>query len=466
MPQPMTEGVAPAHPGRWALYGLLVVAFATGGSSQRWGMDDSIVQCLGALLAAAAAWRLIQAPLPALPRTAAIVACAIALLPLLQLLPLPADAWRAADARQALAADLAALDVAPVHRWTLAPTATWHAWALGLPWLACFLGVLAWARDTATQRQLLRLIVMLAVASMMLGALQMGIPRDSALHPFPEWAPLFLGVFAHFNHQGTSVAVGLLLALALWLGELQRPSAAQGRGRLFRSSALGVAALFLLAALPLTTSRAAVTLAVVGVPLVLVAMRAFAPAGGSHRWLPRAAVAAAVCVAAFGVVATVTWLQVDATQELRAPMRVASAVLAREHAPLGIGIGGFVPAFAAAAPDALLLENYINHAHNEYLQWWAEFGWVGLLVAIVAVGLMGAAVIAAIRNLKDSPGGRDLLVGCCAALGMILAHSVVEYPLRTTSLAAVFAAMAGVLVLSGSRARPSHFSCAGAHYNA
>lgn len=437
----------PQHPGRWALYALLVLAFATGGSSQRWGVDDAIVQCLAAVFAAIAGWTLLQGRVGRLTAMAALLACAIAALPLLQLASIPDGLWAAPAARQQLAADLASVGVAPLRRWTLAPTATWHAWALGLPWLACFLGTLAYAREPRTQRNLLRLIVLLAAASMVLGALQMGVPRDSLLHPFPEWAPLFQGVFAHFNHQGTSVAIGLLLALSLWLGEFQRPVRGTDPRRALRIWGMGVLALFLLAALPLTTSRAAVTLAVVGVPLVLVAMRAFHPLARGNPWLPRAATLGAVAIAVFGVLATTTWLQVDAAQELRAPMRAAAAVLARAHAPLGTGIGGFVPAFAAAAPDALLLQRYINHAHNEYLQWWVEFGWVAVLAGLVCTCTLLAAIMGAIRAKAYSGARRDLLVGSAAVLCMVLAHSMVEYPLRTTSLASVVAVVAAILVL-------------------
>src|SRR5690606_34852551 len=132
---------------------------------------------------------------------------AVALLPWLQLVPLPQAAWQLAPARTALAADLAAAGVAaPATRWSLTPHATLQGALALLPATALFLGALG--VGTRTQRRLLVLCVVLPLASLLLGFLQLGAAQDSLLNPYPQWAPAMNGTFANPNHQGTAMLVG------------------------------------------------------------------------------------------------------------------------------------------------------------------------------------------------------------------------------------------------------------------
>lgn len=432
---------------RWALYGLVVLAFATGGSAQISGWDDTVVQLLSLPVLAVALWYLGRQPTPPPLRLALVAAASVALVPLLQLLPLPASLWLLPDAREALARDLAAVGVVPDHRWSLAPAATERAFLFLLPPIAAFLATLSTGFED--HRRLLRLVMLLAIASLLLGFVQLGVPEESLLNPFPRWNGLFNGLFANRNHQGISVVIALVIAEAGALVALG--SAREGLRQAWTSWVLGFVALFALCALPLTGSRAAVLIAVFAVATVPMALGLFDATHLRRSWGARVGLVACMALIALGAWATLGWMQVEAVDEVRPLLRSAALTVGHEHAPLGAGVGAFVPAFEQGAGPDLLLRQYINHAHNEYLQWWVEAGWLGIITLLAVLATLG---IAGARALQERGPRRVPGLVALMGLGALLLHSWVDYPMRTVSLATVAAVLAGIVVAQAARARP------------
>lgn len=432
---------------RFTLHGLLIAAFVTGGSSQISGWDDSVVQLLALPILAWGLWRL-----PALPRStihtfALAIAALIALVPLVQLLPLAETLWVAPEARRGLALDLAAVGAVPRLTWSLDPRATERAFLFLLPPFALFVAALGAGHET--HRQLLRTIMLLALFSLALAFLQLGVPAQSVLNPFPQWASQFNGIFANQNHQGISLVVGVTIALAGMLSVLSKGD--NDRAQRWSAWALGFAALFALCALPLTQSRGSVLIGTFAVALVPLALGLFDRRHLQGGWGSRLGLAACLGVVALGVWATVGWMQVDMVDELRKPMRDATAALGDRHAPWGSGVGQFVDVFEQGGPAALLLERYVNHAHSEYPQWWLEAGWLGAAVAFLAILFAGAVVFQALRTRSVHRAGA---VAAAIGLAALLAHSWVDYPLRTGTLAAVAGVLCAVLVtVAGRRQR-------------
>ncbi|MGY1529595.1 O-antigen ligase family protein [Luteimonas sp. A649] len=411
---------------------LVALCVMTGGSSQESSGGDFVAQLLALPLLAWAGWRLLRRP--GSPVHGAWLAFAVALvaIPLLQAV-LPASVAGGAG-RAALAGDLAQFGAqAPAH-WSLAPAATRAALFHLLPALAVFAMVLSLPH--AAQRRVVQLVVVLAMASLLLGIAQLGAPPESALNPYPQWKPAMNGFFANPNHQATLLVVAATLAcsrLAMAIG-------AWPQDRPHRVVHAVVAALVMLlaaVALPLTGSRAGVILIILASALV-VAAHWPAWRGGTRS---RMALAATLGVAALALFLALRWMQVDAVDELRAPLRAVTGDIAARFAPMGAGVGSYVPVFEQEAPRDLLMGNYVNHAHNEYSQWWLEAG----VPAILAM-LLGAAALALTLHglLKQSAHARGLGMTALVALGAVLAHSVVDYPLRTPALLAVAAALAAI----------------------
>ena len=435
--------------GLMAACALLVLCVVSGGSSQESGAGVFAAQLLALPLLGWAGWRLLHAtPRAANPHRYAWLAFAGLLfaIPVLQSV-LPAG-MAGGEGRTALAADLGRFGVEAPSRWSLAPAASLAAAFHLLPALAIF--AMALSLPAAAQRRLAQLVVALAVASLVLGVAQLGAPQESALNPYPQWSAAMNGFFANPNHQATLLVVAATLACA----RLAMVVGAWRPGRPHRVAHGVVAALVMLlaaVALPLTGSRAGVVLLILSCALV-VAAHWPAWRGGVRS---RMVLVACMAVAAIALFLALRWMQVEAIDELRGPLRALTGEIAARYAPMGAGMGSYVPLFEQDAPRELLMANYVNHAHNEYAQWWFAAG----ATAVVAMVLGGIALALTLRMLLRQPAHlRGLGVTALVALGAILAHSWVDYPLRTPAMLAVAAALAGIAVGQAVRDDGTHNS--------
>src|SRR5690606_37686349 len=74
---------------------------------------------------------------------------------------------------------------------------------------------MAMSLPTAAYRRLAQVVVVLAMASLLLGVAQIGMPRESLLNPYPQWVPAMSDLFANPNHQATLLAVATLACVRL-----------------------------------------------------------------------------------------------------------------------------------------------------------------------------------------------------------------------------------------------------------
>ena len=86
---------------------------------------------------------------------------------------------------------------------------------------------------------------------------------------------------------------------------------------------------------------------------------------------------------------------------------------------------------------------YINHAQNEYAQWWLTGGVLALIAMALSLCALAAAGLDLARTARRE---RDpLAAGAFVAVAAVLVHSWVEYPLRTPALLATTCVLVGVL---------------------
>jgi hypothetical protein len=110
--------------------------------------------------------------------------------------------------------------------------------------------------------------------------------------------------------------------------------------------------------------------------------------------------------------------------------------------PFGAGVGTFVPVYAMFEQPSDTLGNvYINHAHNDFLEVWLETGVLGLPLFGVFVFLLGFRSVELWWRPPDKAGELDRLLmrAATVAIALLVAHSFVEYPLRTGAIMAIFA---------------------------
>ena len=376
-------------------------------------------------------------------RVALGVLLAIIALPLLQLLPVPEWLWRMSPERVALLDDLgrAGVGVLDFH-WSLSPAATEQNLYLLLPSVAMFL--VALCSDARAWRIWLWVLVGMAVFSMVLGFVQLGVPQDSFLKPFPGAGGYLTGVFANKNHQASLLAIGLVLVLAL---TSEVAAMRFDRDRSLRIARWVLAPSFILV-LPLVNSRAGFIIAL----LVSGGVLLFTGPMAIRRWreshVARAWALIAVASVLLGALAAWSWMQseIELDNDRWATMG-ATAKLALAHLPLGSGLGTFVATFEQGTAGALMQQGYINNAHNDYLQWWYEGGVLAVGVVLAALIVLARGVYRLLR-LSDSSQSRTCGLAAAAGLLVLLLHSTVDYPLRTPALMTVAGLLAGIVVAS------------------
>ncbi len=425
---------------------LLCLCFLGGGDSAQANLGMLAAQLMAipillfAVIRRDSSERLVSA------RMAVVAAAMIALVPLLQMLPLPWSLWKLPTERISLWRDLNAAGVSALDlRWSLSPAATERDFYFLLPGLALFFCMLSVGR--AAWRRMLGLVVVLCVANLAFAFAQVAAGQQSFLNPYPEFAPNMGGVFANRNHQADMLAIGLMLVTVFLVNAWRY---ARESGRLGgKPGILVLIALILMAALPLIGSRAGVIIAMVMLAGVL--LSAGLPSMRTFRESRLLQFGSALALLAFvvGLHAALAWMKSDAGEAVvdGSRYRISRETLAIgiEHAPLGAGAGTFVAAFQQGSSDDFLMGAYINNAHNEYAQWWLEGGVLGVCVVLLTLLVF---VLTLIKLLRKRPGSPARVYGMAAmmGIGVIVLHSIVDYPLRTQALMAVFSVLSGVAV--------------------
>lgn len=426
---------------------LLCLVFITGGSSQETNSGVMFAQLLAIPVLLYALWQaqrwgcLLQA------RGSVAVFAFTASIPLLQLLPLPDWLWNLSSARQLLQHDLSEAGVTMLRfRWSLSPGATERDLLSLLPAAALFFAGVALGAEA--QHKLFSMVIVLGFSSLVLGIAQIGAGQESMLNPYPQWVPALGGVFANPNHQGATIAIVLVLAIALMLEARSRVRRGEGVPVLPWIFAILIA-IFLLA-VPMIGSRA-------GPILTILSVVTFAISSGAvpfkrlrqHRSTQFIILMAGLLLA-LGIYAALRWTTGDKVDAIRLELTRQTALIGSAHAPLGGGFGGFVSLFDQGVDVSLLSSEYINSAHNEYVQLWLEGGVLAIVCVLVVLAWLAFSLRRLLALHSRSSSRRRGLAAATAVFVLIL-HSWVDYPLRTPALMAVFALMAGILAANASR---------------
>jgi O-antigen ligase len=283
------------------------------------------------------------------------------------------------------------------------------------------------------------MIAAAAVVSAVLALAQLASP-DGTLRLYrhtTENAPV--GLFANRNHEAA------FLACALPLGAATIPRHF-GRIRIeVMLSVFAACALLAIAVIVLIGSRLGLALAAMATAGALWILHGrdllHLPAGGWRRRMAIVAIFLLVMVAATVVSqseAVHRLRGIDFAADTRAAALPSMIAAARAFLPFGAGLGSFASIYPAFEPDALLSTIYLNQAHNEPLQLAIEGGLPALILLAIFLGwwLWTAAVVTVQQG--NSPN-RGLARAAVIITGLLMLASLVDYPLRTPLLAALFA---------------------------
>jgi O-antigen ligase len=416
-------------------------------------LADAVLQLAAIPLLLLSLWRLQGAP----SRLNWPLAFCLALVavPLVQLIPLPPQLWTGLPLRDLTVQSLtlAGHDIGwrPL---SLTPHATWQSLGALIPPIAIFVSVLllSW-RD---RRRLVLGLLGLGLVSGFVGMVQVALGPGAPPIGFGLGTPgEATGFFANRNHFAALLYSLLLFAAAFAINSAK--SLPPGSFKSWESRALVAVVISftvlvaLLAAQMMARSRA-------GIGLTIVALLGFAALATSDdrrtsglgvKRLVGAAVALVLLFASqFALYRVLERFEADPLADARLTFARKTWEAAWTLMPFGSGLGSFVPVYQFfEGPRDALSDVFANRAHNDVLEVWLETGMVGLVLLALFAGRLFAKLWKI--WLKPEQGGTplDQLLMRAASLIVVLlfAHSLVDYPLRTTAMMAVLAIACGLL---------------------
>jgi hypothetical protein len=435
---------------------LLAAALILGGGS-RGSAGDSAVQLLALMLIAVVAVQAFTASTSVFvaPRRFWLAISLVLALPLLHLLPLPASLAIWGETRTQLAAQLADVGVAAPAHWSLNPQAAERALWFLLPALAMFAAT--WQLSTEHRRHLLIVLLGVALIGVLLGLAQLAGGEDSALRFYrPTNRTDAVGLFANRNHFAGYLALCLpfAIAAAVWAAQLF----AHGRGprstRLVSLLALMGFSVLLILGIALSRSRAGVLLGLMAMLLMLPLLYGMRQQRSGRRVVAVIVLIGAVLSVQYALFGILQRLHADPLDDGRWVYANVVRDAIADTAPLGSGLGTFTQVYPQheAALGAGPGYAIVNHAHNDYAELGLEAGWPFLVVAL-AFALLFAWISFHVwrRHAEISTESRSMRRLAWIACVLILVHSLVDYPMRTTALSVVFAMMLAMTLAPSER---------------
>ncbi|RNJ48694.1 O-antigen ligase family protein [Methylocystis hirsuta] len=434
------------------LFACLVLGGGAGSSF----LSEIILQILCLPLIFAGLWMQLDRDALRLSRGPLLFCAAVVILALLELVPLPAIIWTHLPGREPAVSALKL--IGGESTWqsvSLTPDRSWLVALSLIPALSVFLCALALG---AKERRFLTLVALAgAVLNALIGLAQISGGPDSSLRFYEGTSTEAVGFFANRDHFAAllyaSVPFVGAWVLSLSHDSLRRkPSETQLNA--FMVLMLGTCvSIILLIAEVMARSRAGIALtfvALVGAALLL--------------WRERRSAGimsgAGLVVAVIGAIASllisdfaISRLASRFGGSLHVLERVALAgktiTAGLTVAPLGAGTGAFVPLFAMfERPRDLTANVYVNHAHNDLVEIWAETGVIGLfLVVVMFVWIFRRSIDVWRQHIEEGVAPIDVLLPRAATISIALlyVHSLFDFPLRTSANLSIFAVACALL---------------------
>jgi len=435
----------------WASF-VFLVAVLLGGGTRVGLQSDEIVEILSAPLLVAAAISLFEARWHPSWRVPLALLFVVLALPLVQLVPLPPAIWTALPGRAAVVEVYQAAGIALGWRpLSLAPFATLYSFLSLIPAAAIFL----YALQVDTSRRYALLVAPLGLAGIaaLVGVGQFVGRGASTFGPSSGPAAGYaIGFFANRNHFAALIYAALPFAI-VWTARNMRVG--RGRMRLVGSLFGGAVVVSLLVGLSAAFSRAGVALGIVSLLGSAFIVWRSADASRIGRW---PVIIAGVLMVGFAVILQIGLVDLLIQRTAADSARSAIASLTLEALArfnvAGSGFGTFVPLLQTVEKPTDLLVFFINHAHNDYLELTLEGGILAvvLMIAFLVWYLVRFWSIWLSAKQGGSQDERALMSAASLSIGLLLLHSLLDYPLRTVTLMCVFAFAAACLCQPASEA--------------
>ncbi len=274
------------------------------------------------------------------------------------------------------------------------------------------------------QMRLVRYIVLGFFINVLVSVIQLSFPADVEIEGVLAYT-INSGMFANENHFSTLIFT--MIPLLAW----RYIDVSKNYLMYFLLTALTLALLFAVG------SRAGMALSSI---LALVCLGWFGTKNTSPKFkIFGLAIVVAVIVIGYFNLDVYAAFQKD----LRGEFAWNTWLIFKQHWLLGTGLGSFVLIYPIYDPSQNIIETYVNHAHNDYIELMLEIG----IVAVPAIALYIGLIIS---NMFRS----GLAQAAGISIVAILVHSSVEYPLRTTAILTVFTVFSAIILSKNQKDAP------------
>ena len=435
---------------------FLALGLLLGGASAAGLESNMLLQLLALPLLAAALLKRPEVAMSAPVRQlSALLILAVALIGV-QLIPLPPELWASLPGRQSIAEGYAALGLSlPWLPLSLAPYRTIASALWLLPAIAMMTAMIRLRPARLTG--LVWTILAITMASVALGAMQAAGGEGSPwyLYEITNFG-VGTGFFANANHLAT-----LLVATIPFLAALQ----VQATTRRNRRRASTMTAI-LIGALLVVFVGLAVNRSIAGIGLAVPALAASALIVIRKRNRLSRSLLPAVTLLTIGSIVVaftapfgnnLTSAEARSSEESRYTSFTRTLEAAGDFAPLGSGIGTFNEIYRTYEDPDRVTRFFMNHTHSDYIELALEGGIPALLLVLIFLAWWVRRTTTIWRLEEQAPFAEAATI----ASAVMLAHSVVDYPLRTAALSVLFAFCCAIMAEPRTRIARSQHGAAG-----
>jgi O-antigen ligase len=288
------------------------------------------------------------------------------------------------------------------------------------------------------------------IASVAIGALQVAAGQGSPwyFYTITNYGAM-TGFFANANHLATLLVATIPFLTALYLNAVRKGRSVQKSSALFVVLAGTLTVVFV----GIIVNR---SIAGIGLSLPVLAASGLLLLSRKRR-LPVWATPLIAILLVGSVAAAfsapfnnnLTGAQSRTAEDSRYHSFSRTAAAAVDFMPVGSGIGTFQQVYREREDKDVVGRFFMNHAHGDYLELALETGVPGLLLLLLFLLWWGRRTLALWRSEEPDYFARAATIASAA----ILAHSAVDYPLRTAAIAAVFAMCCALMAEPRARVR-------------
>jgi hypothetical protein len=419
----------------------LLACLLLGGASAAGFLGNGLLQIAAIPLIGWSLWHLLQNGPTQQARVPLMLLGLLVAVLVTQLIPLPPAIWTLLPGRDAVVEGYRLLGVPPP--WlplTLAPDDALSSLLWLLPAFAAFLTTVVLGGFRG--RWIAGVLVGVTVTSIALGALQVvgGDTGGAYLYATTNHG-VAVGFFANGNHNATLLLVCIPFLAALQATLLRQKSSPRSVSaiRLMTTSIY----VMIVVGLLINASLAGIGLCV---PVTLVTWFMF----GRQRPAIRRGLLVATVLASVATIATIAigpfgnnlfGQQKNNAELSRQTSFRLTWQASGEYFPVGSGVGSFQPVYRTQEPLDMVTTTYMNHAHSDWLEILLETGLCGMVLASMFLVWWLRRASTILKAEEPDHFARAAII----AIAAILLHSIVDYPLRTAAISAVFAICVGLM---------------------